>query len=286
MFERLEKRDTMSEVEERFDPQAGRARGVLRRDIPAGKMYHSRRSPLAALSHLIAHYWFIEWDLRGCEPQLVENTPHPNIHLVFDAGHAQALGVQTAKFSRVLTDCARVFGVKFRAGGFRPFVDCPLSKLMDRGIPATDVFGEDAHALAAIVFAAATEDELVNAANEFFGARIPKPDYTVEEAAGLVEKILNDTEIKTVDDLAARSKSNKRRLQRLFNDYVGASPKWVIRRYRLHELIEKIHSGAKLDWARIAVELGYFDQAHLINDFKSIVGYSPTDYEKQAPKIV
>jgi AraC-like DNA-binding protein len=71
-----------------------------------------------------------------------------------------------------------------------------------------------------------------------------------------------------------------RGVQRLFSQYVGVSPKWVIRRYRLHELLERIHSGQALDWAQLALDLGYFDQAHLINDFKTITGYTPTEYTR------
>ena len=67
-------------------------------------------------------------------------------------------------------------------------------------------------------------------------------------------------------------------------EYVGVSPKWVIRRYRLHELIERFNSGEKLDWAQLALVLGYFDQAHLINDFTTIIGYSPTQYRKLVSK--
>jgi AraC-like DNA-binding protein len=85
-------------------------------------------------------------------------------------------------------------------------------------------------------------------------------------------------EIFSVEELAARAGMAVRSLQRLFSQYVGVSPKWVIRRYRLHELLERMHSGERLDWARMAAELGYFDQAHLINDFKSITGYTPTEY--------
>ncbi|MGC2278440.1 MAG: helix-turn-helix domain-containing protein, partial [Candidatus Acidiferrales bacterium] len=65
---------------------------------------------------------------------------------------------------------------------------------------------------------------------------------------------------------------------------VGVSPKWVIRRYRLHEAIEKFNSCSRPDWAQLALELGYFDQAHLINDFRSIVGYSPSQYQKLITK--
>ena len=129
-----------------------------------------------------------------------------------------------------------------------------------------------------------SEKEKVEAANAFFRVRVPAPNKTIDLADQLVERILQEPEIKTVDDLASRSGIGKRSLQRIFNEYVGVSPKWVIRRYRMHELIEKLNAGDQLDWAQVALELGYFDQAHLINDFTSIIGASPTQIQKQVSK--
>ncbi|MGA7292606.1 MAG: helix-turn-helix domain-containing protein [Terriglobales bacterium] len=113
-----------------------------------------------------------------------------------------------------------------------------------------------------------------------FFARMPEPDKTMELVGQLVERILQERDIKTVDDLVERTGIGKRSLQRIFNEYVGVNPKWVIRRYRLHELIERFHRADEPDWPQLALELGYFDQAHLINDFRSITGYSPTEYQE------
>jgi AraC-like DNA-binding protein len=273
-----------AELEEVYDPEVGKARGILRRSLPAGNLRHSRRRPSSEVEHWITHYWMINWDLGGCEPQVVESLPHPNIHLIFEKGTSVVSGVQTSKFSRVLEGQSRVFGVKFRAGGFRPFLDRPVSKLADRIVPARGVFGRVFGPLEAILLSSGKEDDKVRAADDFFRAHAPKPDPMVEMAGQLVERILREPEIKTVDDLASRAAMGKRRLQRIFNEYVGVSPKWVIRRYRLHELVEKVNSGSQLDWSQVALELGYFDQSHLINDFKSIVGYSPAEYRKLIPK--
>jgi AraC-like DNA-binding protein len=49
----------------------------------------------------------------------------------------------------------------------------------------------------------------------------------------------------------------------------------------LHELVEKFGPRSRPDWAQLALELGYFDQAHLINDFKSVIGYTPSQYQSQ-----
>ena len=70
-----------------------------------------------------------------------------------------------------------------------------------------------------------------------------------------------------------------RQLQRLFKEYVGVSPKWVIQRYRLFDAAERIAAGTIVKGADLALELGYADQAHFIRDFKT-VGRSPADYAR------
>ena len=269
-----------AKIEERFDAEVGRARGVLRRQMSGGTMHHSRRKPARELAGLIAHYWIIDWDLRGCEPHVAESVPHPNVHLVFQREGSIVCGVQTHKFSVVLEGKSRVFGVKFRPGGFRPFFNAPVSTLARRIVPANRIFNDALKPLERIVLSDCSEKQKVEAANKLFLDRMPPQDDDALLAGRIADLILNDPEIKTVDDLARATALGKRSLQRLFSEYVGASPKWVIRRYRLHELVEKLNSGAKLELARLAADLGYFDQAHLINDFRAMTGFSPSQYRK------
>lgn len=265
--------------EESFDPALGQPRGVLRRPPPpAGKFRHARRSPALELACWIDHYWMVSWDLRGLEPRLVESLPHPNVHVVFEEPASKAWGVSTSKFSRVLEGKSHVFGIKFTPGGFFPFLGRSLSSLANRAVPIVQVFGPDVNELERAILATEDEDVMKAAADAFLLARRPQPDEKAAQARQLVERILHEHDILTVDDFAARTGITVRSLQRLFSQYVGVSPKWVIRRYRLHELLEQMHSGKRLDWAQVAVDLGYFDQAHLINDFKSITGYAPTEY--------
>ena len=273
-----------SEVVVAHDPAVGPPRGILWRPLAAGKLHHSRRAPAPELVPFVAHYWIIHWDLRNCPPHIAESLPHPNIHLAFEETGEETgaviHGVRTRKFSVTLTGQSQVFGIKFRSGGFRPFYGGPISQLADRQIPASEVFGAEVDSLRTALLSSIPEDKKVAAANAFLLARLPAPHPSAALAAQLVEQILNTPAIQTVDDLARHAAIGKRSLQRLFSEYIGASPKWVIRRYRLHELIERSNAGEQLDWIQVALDLGYFDQAHLINDFKSIVGFSPTQYQR------
>jgi AraC-like DNA-binding protein len=80
------------------------------------------------------------------------------------------------------------------------------------------------------------------------------------------------------DQAVALTRFHKRRLERIFREYVGVSPKWVIQRYRMHEAAEQIAEGRAGDMGDLALRLGYFDQAHFIRDFKAIVGRPPGQY--------
>jgi AraC-like DNA-binding protein len=272
------------EAEISWDASVGRARGVLLRPPDSGKFKHVRREPAPDLAPWIDHYWIVSWDLPALKSHLVETLPHPNVHLVIEKSGSHISGVHTRKFSRVLEGTSQVFGIKFCAGAFRPFLGYTVSKVANRTMLATSVFGRGLCALERKVLSSCADGEKIETANAFFRARLPKPDSTAELAKRLVTMILDDAGIRSVGDLSARSGISARTLQRIFREYVGASPKWVIRRYRLHELVEMANSGKSLDWAQVALDLGYFDQAHLINDFRSIMSYSPRQYRKVIAK--
>lgn len=256
----------------------GNARGVLHIASGPGGFDHARLAPCAALRGFIEHFWMVRWDLSGHAPQLRETLPHPNVHLVFERGLTRIFGVHTARFTRVLDGVGCVFGVKFLAGGFRPFLHRPVSTIVDSSLSLHDVFGAVADTLEDDVLACSDETGMIEVATRFLGARLPAPDANTGRAASIVADIADDRSATTVEELVRRYGMNKRALQRLFNEYVGVGPKWVINRYRLHEAIEQLNEGRPVDWAALALDLGYFDQSHFIRDFRTLVGRSPAEY--------
>ncbi|HVA88345.1 MAG TPA: AraC family transcriptional regulator [Chloroflexota bacterium] len=158
-----------------------------------------------------------------------------------------------------------------------PFVKSPVSAFTDRSIGLRAAFGAGGVALEAAILALEDEGELVGVAETFLRARSPERDENLGVIAGIIDRVIADREITKVDDIVERCNLNKRTMQRLFSRYVGVGPKWVIKRYRLHEAAEQAAGGA-VDWPTLALDLGYFDQAHFIRDFKMIVGKAPADY--------
>jgi AraC-like DNA-binding protein len=255
-------------------------RGVLRPDLAAAHFRLDRHQPSAALAPFVDYYWIPRWDLRGEPPYEQAVLPHPNVHLVFEASGAGIFGVDRRLFTRSLSGLGLAFGVRFRAGCFRPFWQAPISQLTDRVIPAVRLFGSQAEKTRQAIMGSADDDDarMVGYAEALLCSVRPERDPVAEQVAALVSRITDDPGLRRVDELSAASGLTARTLQRLFADYVGVSPKWVMRRARLHEAAERADSGEPVDWALLASDLGYADQAHLTRDFTITIGVPPARY--------
>ncbi len=270
----LNKRDM---VTRKFD----KPRGMLYAEVTTSTSeQHWRYWPSDDLAPFIEHYWTIEWNVP--EPQVRETLPHPSAHIVLESGQAQLAGAFTKKFTRILVGSGRVLSVKFRPGGLRPFVASPVSIFSNRVLALQDIFGSAAAGLADRVLAHADHQAAIGVLESFLRACEPRPDPAIELIGRISERIVADRTIARTEQIVSEFAIGTRTLQRLFNEYVGVSPKWMIQRYRLHELVERLNSAASIDWAATALDLGYADQAHLIRDFKKLVGRPPAGYLRDA----
>jgi AraC-like DNA-binding protein len=268
-------------------------RGVLRPDLAAAHLRLDRRPPSDALAPFVEYYWIPRWDLRGSPPYEQAVLPHPNVHLVFEASGAGIFGVDRRLFTRSLSGLGLAFGVRFTAGGFRPFWQAPISQLTDRVVPAARMFGSRAEKTRQAIMRSAwvggelDEDDarMIGLAESLLCSVLPERDPVAEQVAALVARITDDPGLRRVDELCVIAGLSARTLQRLFADYVGVSPKWVMRRARLHEAAERADSGEPVDWACLASDLGYADQAHLTRDFTVTIGISPTRYATTAGSL-
>lgn len=251
--------------------------GILNARAAAAKFQFRTVAPAPGLAPYVAHYWLVTWDLRGQEPYEQWVLPYPAVNMTFTDGRCRVTGVPRGRFSEVLHGAGRVFGVRFTPAGFRPFVDRPVSTFTDRFVPVADVFGSE---LAANVVRA-DDDAAVAIVNEFLGGRAPAVrDADSALAETVAARIAADPTATRVSELAAGCGLGMRQLQRLFAEHVGVGPKWVIRRFRLHEAAGRAASGTDVDWVALANDLGYSDQAHFTRDFTAIVGTSPARYAR------
>jgi AraC-like DNA-binding protein len=234
-----------------------------------------------ALRPFIEHYWAVTWENQ---PRVTRETaPHPAVHLVLEPGRSELHGVYQRRFSRVIEGSGRVLGIKFRPGGFRAFLkeNESVSRFTGKVVAPSTVFGPSIEGLEAQATACVPAGLAFEFVDAFLRQFNPIPTAELGRVSQVVETIAVDRSITRVEMLVERFDTSLRQLQRVFRDYVGVSPKWVIQRYRLIEAAERLRSrDHSLDLAALALDLGYADQPHFIRDFKNLVGTTPADYRK------
>ncbi|MFF5786182.1 DUF6597 domain-containing transcriptional factor [Streptomyces sp. NPDC012693] len=269
-------------------------RGIVDPAELLSRVRFRRHTPAPELRPYLEHYWLIDWELP--EPYATHVVPHPSVNVVFQRYGAlgapaaaadvtaEVSGIGLDLFTQKLAETGRVCGVQFRPGGFRPFAPAwPVSAWTGRRVPLTEVFPDTGPDLPSAVLSPDTDHARVAALDAFLLAHGPTPDPAADEAMRLVDLVRTDRMIRKVSRLASAAGLSARSLQRLFATHVGVGPKWVILRYRLHEALERAEAAGEagaVDWAALAAELGYSDQAHLVRDFTATIGVPPTAYAR------
>lgn len=257
----------------------GGTRGIINPERARGRFRLTRVAPAPELALFVERHWVVEWDLD--EPFVQQVLPHPTLHLVVEPDRADLWGVQSERTAHQLAERGRVVGTKFRPGGFAPLAAGPVSDLTDRVVALEEAFGDAGRTLAERSRAAGDHHAAIAEHEAFLLDRLPLRDERVAEVARVAEAMLHAPPATTLDDLAAAHHLSVRTLQRRFREYVGVGPKWVLQRYRLHDAAERMATGQADDWARLAQDLGYFDQAHFVNDFRAAIGMPPAEYADQ-----
>lgn len=251
------------------DPVAANRTFRLARYLPSGRF-----------ADFLDHYWVVEWDMTGKEPYLQRTLPFPCVNVVFDTRRSGVFGVTTGAFDYEVKGVGKVLGLRFRPGAFRAFLDGSASAITDKVLPLSSVFPWDERLAERAVLDAADDAAMIDAANALLLPCLPQPDPQVERIARIIAAIEQAPGLMQVDELAASAGMGVRALQQLFSEYVGVSPKWAIRRYRLQEAASRLASGDEFDLASLAQSLGYFDQAHFTSDFHRLVGRPPAQYRR------
>jgi len=174
------------------------------------------------------------------------------------------------------TEC--VAGVVFRPGGTVPFFRLPAHELHDATVPLEFLWGRMARRLRERLLAAPTPqaalDTMESGLREAF--RPADPHAVVAFA---LEAFQRQPEQASIGRVTSRIGLSPKRFIERFKATVGAPPKQYCRLLRFQRAIACAARGRTPDWTRIAMDCGYFDQAHFIHDFRSFAGITPGGYE-------
>lgn len=237
--------------------------------------------PRPPLSDYVALVWLSEAYVQPHPQERLLPTGSMTLVIFLDGDNRMGSGISGAHSEFSLLDTSKPFtmiGVAFKPGGGFPFVGLPAGELHNLGVPLDAVWGRDADAL---------RDRLLDAKTP--AARFGIVERAlVKKAAGRMEghpavryalrQFDTSAPARSVADVTAQIGLSSRRFIELFRNEVGLTPKLFCRIRRFQQVLDDIDQATEVEWTRVALQCGYFDQAHFIHDFRAFSGVNPSTY--------
>lgn len=195
----------------------------------------------------------------------------------FGAGPTEAtlIGTRTQPLRKPAADQASFVLLRFWVGAAYPFFAAPMSELADQVMPASELWGLEvmSELREAVDFGSVERTSL--ALLQRMLAR-EQGHGSARQVRQAVHKILLAERVPSASELACELGASERHLRRAFASVVGMSPKRFLRVVRFQRALALARADPRPDWCWLAHRTGYFDQAHLIAEFRALAGATPT----------
>lgn len=188
-------------------------------------------------------------------------------------------GMQTGYISISSSNRSAMMVVQFKPNGAYPILKIPVTELTNKVLDADLLFGNEIEFLREQILAQVTPESRIQAMEHWLIARYSDIDEIPEAVVqyAVEETMFNPTDI-NMEFIANETGYSQQHFINLFKKYVGISPKQYQRIVRFNQVLQEIESKKKVEWGQLSQELGYYDQAHFIRDFKHFSGFSPKKY--------
>lgn len=242
---------------------------------------YSETKPIAPLSHFVECIWTSERSQSEINTHEQRILPDGCADLIFNLtpGQESASWVGTMTTSLVIrgSESTKMIGIRFNPGGARSLLGIPLSEITDERVNVSEVTPSLSRATDSLLSnpsIKALQDWLLNVVEQdrSFGV--------IQQISQIINNAEGDIRVSDISDHIGISRQY---LNRITRDYVGIDLKSLQRILRMRRLTEGLRVSNDLniiDWACLAPEYGFYDQSHLIHEFKDIVGVLPSQFIK------
>jgi AraC-like DNA-binding protein len=221
---------------------------------------YREHQPPATLAPYVACVWTQTAGPRAGQRVLPDGCIDVMLHLG-DSPRVVVVGAMTRAKLVPAGEGRAIVAVRFRPGGATRLLGVGAEELTDEDVPLADLGG-----------AWRREVERLTSGRELLAALIRRHPTATDPRVDLAARALWSDRPPSVDALAKRLGWTRQHLGRRFRDEVGLSPKLFTRVARMQRALSRLRAGSLAD---VAVELGYFDEAHMAHDFRELIGTSP-----------
>jgi AraC-like DNA-binding protein len=257
--------------------------------LPFVELYRLRVVEAQPVSHLVfpsRNSQFIEFYLA--DPAQVKVDPKSEFRA---APETVLVGTQSkGRVELLVGGSVRTLTVIFRPTGFHQLFGVPMTELAGKGECANSVLGAEIALIRERLLEAPSTSAMKALLDDWLIRRVnslsAKPNDCYQAIEHSIARVKVQRDFSSVDALAEHSGYGLRHFERVFKLAIGVSPKHYLRVERLQEALSTKSLQPDTPWGVIASDLGFYDQMHLVHEFKALGGAAPSRlFEEVAPRL-
>lgn len=243
--------------------------------------------PSAVLAPYVKHYWLLESDDVINSQRVI---PTGNIELLFHRGCLMiknnrtiprtSISGQSISFADLEpTGVVNMIAVVFQLFGAKAFFELPAYELSELVLSTDEICIHPLKELEDKILNTPDDNVCIHLIEAFLISRLnPFKEYNYKRMVAAINTINLSQDSLSVSKLAETVCLSKKQFQRIFREHVGATPKEFMRIIRFHKVLYTLQNNPAMNFMALAYECGYYDQAHMTNEFKLFLGYTPMQY--------
>lgn len=247
---------------------------------------HLPKHPL--LKQYIQCFWFVDMNVPFQREKIL---PTGTVEIILNFGDsfrlwendgfaqqkdAWLVGLQSHFLLNEPLGRSRMMWIRFHAGGIYPFIPCDAHELHNQVLPLDIFWGNAVALLRESLHEAPNMGIRLAILESFLLERLREPENRYVHQAVQTLALSNGTY--SIKGLANQIGISQKHLANRFKQVVGVTPKTLARIYRFQSVLSSINTQPAIDWADIALQCHYHDQAHFSKDFATFTGFSPSEY--------
>ena len=250
--------------------------------------------PSACLAPYIKQYWGIENNSCESTGYTIKVVPHGLMELDFYLGNRPTInntgtdisentilsGQQKQYYDIHITDKLFLFSVIFQPAAAMLFFDLPMHEIYNQNVPLRHFFKGSLEKLENELFEAKSFVEQVKLMNNYLFKQL-RQNYKSFEYARIYQSIqmINQTKgMVDIEQLASGSCLSRKQFERTFLNCIGSTPKQFLRVVRFQYAVYNKAKNKAVSLTELSHTCGYYDQSHMISEFKSLTGMTPKLY--------
>ena len=255
--------------------------------------YHISK-PSACLSQFVKNYWAIENCVTSGSQHIQRIVPNGLMELMFYLGdkpksldekkqlseHTILSGQQKGYHDIAVSGHLSLFSISFQPCAARLFFAIPSIEIFDQSIPLKYLLKDKVTELEYKLYESETFEDKVLVIEKFLMNQLRKStkEYEINRIINSVTLINKAKGIIDIETLSASACLSRKQYERTFAEYIGSSPKQFLRTIRFQNSLHEKQRNKNINLTELAYNCGYYDQSHMINDYKLLSGKTPGQY--------